>query len=420
VSQTNGEADWPAVILSEEEVAALGLEIPDGQDVAVKFYGPEISYGYAAYYDVSPFEGSSEKAVTILPDLREAIKMAMSDETANPLKIIATSGAAAAASTGKQPRSSAAQGDGRSSKKLRTEGGATSQGASSSSPHEDSLPERRLPATYQYTDVSTLLDIASKLQTANETSDVRAAMKQLLRLDRIAVTYEQLRTTKVGIAIGNLLDNSALRGVWPLADHLARTLMTIALPQATLAALQFQRNEARFKDAGVEQARQTVAAAAARSGAVERIVTAFSTFEDDAIKARGSDFDLTEFAKQIFQALPTPDSRTLFLTEITKSAHSALRRQFLNGEMTAAKFATLTPSDLTTTEEMELEAKRNRERIEAEDREKAADSIGTEMFPCPNCGKRNARYHEQQTRGADEPTTKFCKCLECNHNWTTE
>ncbi len=36
---------------------------------------------------------------------------------------------------------------------------------------------------------------------------------------------------------------------------------------------------------------------------------------------------------------------------------------------------------------------------------------------CEKCGNNIAYYWTQQTRGADEPETRFFKCTKCNHTW---
>lgn len=36
---------------------------------------------------------------------------------------------------------------------------------------------------------------------------------------------------------------------------------------------------------------------------------------------------------------------------------------------------------------------------------------------CPECGNPEAYYWELQTRGADEPATRFFKCARCGHVW---
>jgi DNA-directed RNA polymerase subunit M len=36
---------------------------------------------------------------------------------------------------------------------------------------------------------------------------------------------------------------------------------------------------------------------------------------------------------------------------------------------------------------------------------------------CEKCGNTIAYYWTQQTRGADEPETRFFKCTKCKHTW---
>lgn len=36
---------------------------------------------------------------------------------------------------------------------------------------------------------------------------------------------------------------------------------------------------------------------------------------------------------------------------------------------------------------------------------------------CEKCGNGVAYYWTQQTRGADEPETRFFKCTHCSHTW---
>ena len=36
---------------------------------------------------------------------------------------------------------------------------------------------------------------------------------------------------------------------------------------------------------------------------------------------------------------------------------------------------------------------------------------------CPKCGNNEAYWMMQQTRGADEPETRFYICVKCEHRW---
>ncbi len=64
----------------------------------------------------------------------------------------------------------------------------------------------------------------------------------------------------------------------------------------------------------------------------------------------------------------------------------------------------------------------------AEIKEKAAESKKIEVvehyetnpkikITCGKCGNNAAYYWTQQTRGADEPETRFFKCSKCNYTW---
>lgn len=36
---------------------------------------------------------------------------------------------------------------------------------------------------------------------------------------------------------------------------------------------------------------------------------------------------------------------------------------------------------------------------------------------CPKCANKQAYYWMQQTRGSDEPETKFYECVKCSYRW---
>jgi len=39
------------------------------------------------------------------------------------------------------------------------------------------------------------------------------------------------------------------------------------------------------------------------------------------------------------------------------------------------------------------------------------------ILTCGNCKQRKVDYYQKQTRGADEPMTCFCNCLNCGKRW---
>lgn len=60
-----------------------------------------------------------------------------------------------------------------------------------------------------------------------------------------------------------------------------------------------------------------------------------------------------------------------------------------------------------------LDQKMKRMKVSFENRAE----IGTDMFFCKKCGKRNTHYYQLQTRSADEPMTTFVHCLNCDARW---
>lgn len=49
--------------------------------------------------------------------------------------------------------------------------------------------------------------------------------------------------------------------------------------------------------------------------------------------------------------------------------------------------------------------------------EKDQESLPKTSKKCPECGHGKAYWWMQQTRSADEPTTRFYRCVECGHTW---
>lgn len=44
-------------------------------------------------------------------------------------------------------------------------------------------------------------------------------------------------------------------------------------------------------------------------------------------------------------------------------------------------------------------------------------NLPTARVTCPSCGNDKAYWWMLQTRGADEPSTRFYRCVECGHVW---
>jgi transcription elongation factor S-II len=242
----------------------------------------------------------------------------------------------------------------------------------------------------------------------------------------VKLTREQLAASKIGVAIGDVLGNRKLQKLWPLAQALINWFI-LALPKATLQAIQNYHEVHAAAQTDLDAAKETIAAAVAEGGDVagtrsrtlDKIVAVFSE-EKETISNLGPNFNVTSFVEAFFASIRNSDSKRQFLAQLGKPGHGKLRRQLLTGSISAEEFSQLSASAFITDEELNAEDAKIQELIRAQEEEDRINSIGTTMFECPNCHKKNATYHEQQTRGADEPTTKFVNCLECKHRWTTE
>lgn len=68
-------------------------------------------------------------------------------------------------------------------------------------------------------------------------------------------------------------------------------------------------------------------------------------------------------------------------------------------------------------ESVELKEKiENLKKVEVMDEQ--AENIQSKIkIKCEKCGNNVAYYWTQQTRSADEPETRFFKCVKCAHTW---
>lgn len=51
------------------------------------------------------------------------------------------------------------------------------------------------------------------------------------------------------------------------------------------------------------------------------------------------------------------------------------------------------------------------------DSEEELATLPTVKIECPVCGNTTAYWRMEQTRAADEPTTRIYTCTKCNHVW---
>jgi len=51
------------------------------------------------------------------------------------------------------------------------------------------------------------------------------------------------------------------------------------------------------------------------------------------------------------------------------------------------------------------------------DENEVKQTLPTITIDCEKCGHTEAVWWMLQTRSADEPTTQFYRCIQCNHTW---
>lgn len=100
------------------------------------------------------------------------------------------------------------------------------------------------------------------------------------------------------------------------------------------------------------------------------------------------------------------------LTNLTEKWVQAIR----SGEVQPKQFAFMTHQEFDYDrwkEMIEIKSKRDKNKFEVN------VAAATDTFTCRKCKKNQCTYYLQQTRSADEPTTIFVQCINCNNRWKT-
>ncbi|RNF23394.1 putative transcription elongation factor-like protein [Trypanosoma conorhini] len=452
---------WPARIVSDEELRANGQSRAEGCDITVYFYEgtttpASLEHFQSSSANITFFETSSEKAVTGDADLLAAIRRAEADETANPLKYEFAAGdragatkagdvAAAAAVTATGAPASAAE------TVRRGAGGAAANQRPVTKRARDAESEERhgaAPDLHLLPD-DKLIEIAGRINEAVSACDLPSLRIELCDLDTVNVTVRQLETTKIGVAVGSILGKKALEKLWPLSRAII-SAWARAMPVETIDAIkrhQQYRLGKRQDDAnnnstmelallspvvaGTPSFAEANEASAApvlkpvdngervRTRFVHRVRKLLDNPTDPPIPNVTFD-DLDAVAEEICRDVVEPEDRKHLQEQLEKPGMAHLRRNLATRALSGKDFLKLPRSALMTDDERRMEEARITKMIEDQEKLKLANIAVTSLFKCPNCGKNRCSYYEQQTRSADEPTTKFVTCLECKYIWTTE
>lgn len=92
--------------------------------------------------------------------------------------------------------------------------------------------------------------------------------------------------------------------------------------------------------------------------------------------------------------------------------NKTLKNKILTKEIKPQLVAFLSPEQLHPERWLSILTKKTyREEVEA-------NMATTDLYKCRKCGERKSKVTEQQTRSADEPSTKFITCLICYNTFT--
>lgn len=457
-----GDGWWPARVLSDEEFGSR----TSGQDIAVQFYaGAETS---ASLYELNSrsdaahicyFETSSEKAVTVNPELEAAIRHAADDTDANPIKsadVAAASATAAGASLhSHHPAATAAHTAAvtrATAKRMREMdddvagyGGAGADAGSSSK--------------FRHLRTEELHHLSEKIAAAVEAQSLAKVRATLCELDGVDVYLRELEETKIGIAVGSVLHHAALKPLWPLARAII-SFWARHLPAETLAAIRSVKQQEVTAAAGrdgvevgspaepaspvgtqsplrrqpgspglaggsaFESPTSPSTAGPAASSAVPQKRSFFHNvrqlLDNPDNTVRYDDAVLDDVARKIVADVTDRDDRLQLLARLREPDMEFLRTRLLSGEWTPKKYLEQ-PNELFLTEKQKSEeAQRVSRKMKAVEAAQNAGINLTHLFKCERCGKRECTFYELQIRGADEPTTKYITCLNCKNSWSQE
>lgn len=104
------------------------------------------------------------------------------------------------------------------------------------------------------------------------------------------------------------------------------------------------------------------------------------------------------------------------ISNLKDDKNPSLRESLINGTITGAELAAMTPADMASDE---LKAKNEKMKAENLLEHQVAVQQGTEtdMFQCGKCKQKKCTYNQLQTRSSDEPMTTFVFCMNCGNRW---
>ncbi|XP_020597665.1 transcription elongation factor TFIIS-like [Phalaenopsis equestris] len=98
------------------------------------------------------------------------------------------------------------------------------------------------------------------------------------------------------------------------------------------------------------------------------------------------------------------------------SKNTDLRRRVLLGHIPPERLITMTAEEMAS-DERKTTNKQVQEKALFNSERGGPPKATTDQFRCGRCGQRKCTYYQLQTKSADEPTTTFVTCVNCNNHW---
>ncbi|CCD14462.1 unnamed protein product, partial [Trypanosoma congolense IL3000] len=215
---------WPAKVIHVEDEETRSGAVTGGV-VTVSFYGdndaPTTTTRYSLHSgSIAYFETSSQKAVTSNQKLLAAIRSAEEDEDANALRFDYSLKAAEGESTSKVGDAVVSTAlAAKASIAALNKGAAGSQRATVTKRQRDASGWSQVDNLFEGGQLSTdrLVEVANIINRAVEENDAPSLRSTLFELDNVVVSLQQLKLTKVGVAVGNILGKNELQELWPIS-----------------------------------------------------------------------------------------------------------------------------------------------------------------------------------------------------------
>ncbi|XP_041970326.1 transcription elongation factor S-II [Aricia agestis] len=282
-----------------------------------------------------------------------------------------------------------------------------------------------------------VLKIQKKLteMTRDDGSGQEEALELLKALQVMAINLNVLTDTRIGMTVNALRKSSKDEEVISLCKTLIKNwkkfLSNTPAKESSGSSSKPKKESSKGKDKKDDKEKdkklpasfppQSNTADAVRLKCRELLTQALKT-DNDNPNSCGTPEELAEELEEcIFSEFKNTDMRyknrvRSRVANLKDPKNPTLRTNFLNGVISAARLAKMTPDEMASDEMKKLREKFIKEAID--DAQLATvQGTKTEMLKCGKCKKKNCTYNQLQTRSSDEPMTTFVLCNECGNRW---